>query len=72
MNIIMKKTFAVVALFAGLSCLTACQSNTTKPAPAAASAGEATQETLAAKQQEYEQLLQEWKSLKPGLERAAA
>lgn len=68
----MKKTFAVVALFAAFSCLTACQSNPAKTASANTTTNTATQESLAAKQQEYDQLLQEWKNLKPGLERLLA
>lgn len=72
MIIIMKKTFAVVALFAAFSCLTACQSHPAKTASADTTTNTATHESLAAKQQEYDQLLQEWKNLKPGLERLLA
>lgn len=68
MNKLSNHAFATVALTSLLLCLIGCQSN-----PQAKNAGgNAGQQTIAAKQKEYDQLLEEWKTLKPGLSRLLA
>jgi cell division protein FtsN len=68
MNKLSNHALAPIAFLAALLCLVGCQSN--PQAKSAASNGDA--QTLAAKQQEYDQLLEEWKTLKPGLSRLLA
>jgi cell division protein FtsN len=65
MNKLSNHALATVAFLSALLCLTGCQSN---PQPKSASAN-ADLQSIAAKQKEYDQLLEEWKTLKPGLTR---
>ncbi len=68
MNKLSNHALASVAFLTALLCLVGCQSN--PQAKNTAANGDA--KTLAAKQQEYDQLLEEWKTLKPGLTRLLA
>lgn len=68
MNKSTSHAFVLVTCLSALLCLAGCQSN--PQSKSAATNGNA--QTLAAKQQEYDQLLEEWKTLKPGLSRLLA
>ena len=68
MNKLSNHTLVTAAVLSALMCLVGCQSN---PQPKNTKAP-ADAQTLAAKQQEYDQLLEEWKTLKPGLSRLLA
>ncbi len=68
MNKLSNHALATVALTSLLLCLIGCQSNP----QAKNSGGNADRQTIAAKQKEYDQLLEEWKTLKPGLSRLLA
>lgn len=68
MNKLPNHALATAALLSALLCLAGCQSS---PQPKNASAN-ADLQTVAAKQKEYDQLLEEWKTLKPGLSRLLA
>jgi cell division protein FtsN len=65
MNKLPNHALATVAFLSALLCLVGCQSN---PQPKNAGAN-ADLRAIAAKQKEYDQLLEEWKTLKPGLSR---
>lgn len=65
MNKLPNHAFATIAFLSALLSLIGCQSN---PQPKSAVAN-ADLQTIAAKQKEYDQLLEEWKTLKPGLSR---
>lgn len=68
MNKLSNHALATAAFISALLCLVGCQSS-----PQSKSAGgNADQQTIAAKQKEYDQLLEEWKTLKPGLSRLLA
>lgn len=73
MNTSMRLVLCLLGLSTTLS-LSSCQSTATPVAKIAAPAVVAPSDTasMSAKQQEYEQMLQEWKSLKPGLTRMLA
>jgi hypothetical protein len=69
MKLIISHAFSLVFLTLALLSVTACQSS---PQKHQAKLGDSTAEdaaALAAKQKEYDQLLAEWKTLKPGLQR---
>jgi len=68
MNKSTSHAFVLVTCLSALLCLAGCQSN--PQSKSTATNGNA--QTLAAKQQEYDQLLEEWKTLKPGLSRLLA
>jgi cell division protein FtsN len=68
MNKLSNHALASVAFLSALLCLAGCQSN---PQPKSAGAN-ADAQSIAAKQKEYDQLLEEWKTLKPGLSRLLA
>lgn len=63
MNKLSNHALATATLLAILLCLAGCQSN---PQSKSASAD---QQSITAKQKEHDQLLEEWKTLKPGLTR---
>jgi len=68
MNKLSNHALATVAFLSALLCLAGCQSS---PQPKNATAN-ADPQSIAAKQKEYDQLLEEWKTLKPGLSRLLA
>lgn len=61
-----------IALLITLFCLTGCQSTASPHAGNNNPASSTDLQAYAAKQQDYEQLLQEWQTLKPGLSRLLA
>lgn len=68
MNKLSNHALASAAVLSTLLCLMGCQSNPQSKSAAA----NTDQQTIAAKQKEYDQLLEEWKTLKPGLSRLLA
>lgn len=68
MNKLSNHALTPIFFLSAMLCLVGCQSN--PQAKNTALQGDA--KTLAAKQQEYDQLLEEWKTLKPGLSRLLA
>ena len=66
----MNKSINVAVCLLTLLCLSACQSTPRQDAKTASASADTA--AIAAKQQEYDQMLQEWKTLKPGLERMLA
>lgn len=71
MNKLISHALTITALLAAFISLTACQS-APQTAKNSGSAVSADLQSIAAKQQEYDQLLKEWKDLKPGLTRLLA
>lgn len=68
MNTSISHAFTLAAALAAMIGLTACQS-APQTATNSATATPAELQSISAKQQEYDKLLQEWKTLKPGLTR---
>ena len=64
MKLLINNAFSLVLALAALLSVTACQSTPNNPQGNSAGAA-----NYAAKQKEYDQLMEEWKTLKPGLQR---
>lgn len=71
MNRSISHALTIIAILAAFSSLTACQS-APQTATNSGSAVSADLQAITAKQHEYDQLLKEWKDLKPGLTRLLA
>lgn len=72
MNRLSNHTLVTAAILSVLLCLPGCQSKLQAKPQAKSAKVHADTQTLTAKQQEYDQLLEEWKTLKPGLSRLLA
>jgi hypothetical protein len=74
-RIIMNKSMRFVLCLLGLATVlsfSGCQSTPKQEAKSGAPTASSGSENITAKQQEYDQMLQEWKTLKPGLKRMLA